>query len=101
MKRIFLFLIAFLILTSACSREKPDVRAFDGDVKEFRITARQFAFEPETIEITKGDRVRLIVTSVDVSHGLSIPEYGINERINPGQPVAIEFVAGKEGNFTF
>ena len=98
MKKIILPLMAFLLLILACSKENPgDV---NGDVKEFEITAKQFAFEPETIEINKGDKVRLIVTSVDVPHGFSILEYGINERLNPGEPAAIEFTADKEGEFT-
>ncbi len=69
-------------------------------IKEFQVTAKQFVFEPATIEVNKGDRVRLLVTSVDVPHGISIPEYGINERLDPGKPVTIEFIAEKEGTFT-
>ena len=69
-------------------------------VKEFKITAKQFQFNPATIEVNKGDKVRLIVTSVDVPHGISIPEYGINERLDPGKPVTIEFTADKQGTFT-
>jgi len=71
-----------------------------GDVKEFKITAKQFAFEPGTIEVNKGDKVRLIVTSIDVPHGIKIAEYGINERLDVGKPVTIEFTADKEGTFT-
>ena len=70
------------------------------DVKEFKITAKQFSFEPGTIEVNKGDKVRLIVTSVDVPHGFSIREYNINERLDVGKPVTIEFTADKEGSFT-
>jgi len=69
-------------------------------VKEFKMTAKQFAFEPSTIEVNKGDKVRLIVTSTDVPHGIAIPEYGINERLDPGNPVTIEFTADKQGSFT-
>ena len=69
-------------------------------VKEFKMTAKQFSFEPSTIEVNKGDKVRLIVTSIDVPHGISIPEYGINERLDPGKPVTIEFTADKQGTFT-
>lgn len=70
------------------------------EVKEFKITAKQFQFEPSTIEVNKGDKVRLIVTSIDVPHGIAISEYGINERLEPGKPVTIEFTADKEGGFT-
>ena len=102
MKKIFLFLIAFLLLISACSKENSSngTTPIQGDVKEFKMTAKQFAFEPETIEVNKGDRVRLIVTSTDVPHGIGIPEYGINERLDVGKPVTIEFIADKEGSFS-
>ncbi len=102
MKSIILFLIAFLLLISACSKENSSngTAPLQGDIKEFKITAKQFAFEPETIEINKGDKVRLIVTSMDVPHGFSIPEYGINERLDVGKPVTIEFIANKEGSFS-
>ena len=69
-------------------------------VKEFKLTARQFSFEPEIIEVNKGDKVRLIVTSIDIPHGIKIAEYGINERLDVGKPVTIEFTADKEGTFT-
>lgn len=70
------------------------------DFKEFKITAKQFEFDPSIIEANKGDKVRLIVTSMDVPHGFSIPEYGINERLDPGVPKTIEFVADMGGTFT-
>ena len=57
-------------------------------------------FDPGIIEVNKGDRVRLIVTSIDVPHGISIREYGINERLDVGKPKVIEFTADKEGTFT-
>ena len=123
MKKIILLLVLSIFLLSACAQQKPEdlvgqgtpvsqqVPASDKDVeekvvtpssevKEFKITAKQFQFEPSTIEVNKGDKVKLVVTSVDVPHGISIPEYGINERLDPGKPVTIEFTAEKEGTFT-
>ena len=103
-KKNFLIFIAAMLLVSACTRQKPDDLVGKGtpvgEVKEFKMTAKQFKFEPSTIEVNKGDRVRLIVTSVDVPHGIAIPEYKINERLEPGIPVTIEFTAEKEGTFT-
>ena len=114
MKKIILLLVLSIFLISACTQQKPEElvgggtpitqqeekKASGGEVKEFRITSKQFAFEPSTIEVNKGDKVKLIVTSVDVPHGIAIPEYGINERLDPGKPVTIEFTADKEGTFT-
>ena len=76
----------------------PPKQAASG-VKEFRMTAKQFKFDPDTIEVNKGDTVRLIVTSTDVPHGIAIPEYGINAKLAVGTPTTIEFVADKTGTF--
>ena len=122
MNKVIILLVLSIFLLSACTQQKPVERPEDligqgtpvpagekqveekvvvsEEVKEIKITARQFQFEPSTIEVNKGDRVRLVVTSIDVPHGMAIPEYGINERLNPGTPVTIEFTAEKDGTFT-
>ena len=123
MKKILLLVVLSIFLVSACAQQKPEdlvgqgspieqqVPAGDkqveekvvtqtGEIKEFTMTAKQFAFEPAVIEINKGDRVKIVVTSLDVPHGISIPEYSINERLDPEKPVTIEFTADKEGTFT-
>ena len=116
MRKIILFLVLGIFLISACAQqkvvEKPEdlvgqgtpvpqeTAATSGEVKEFKMTAKQFQFEPSTIEVNKGDKVRLIVTSTDIPHGIAIKEYGINERLDPGKPVTIEFIADKQGTFT-
>ncbi len=71
----------------------------EAQVREIRIVARQWEFEPNVIRVKKGERVRLIVTSEDVVHGLAFPDYGINKEIAPGNEVVIEFVADKGGEF--
>ena len=120
MKKIILFLVLGVLLISACSNRQPEnlvgqgsevpqqitsqintkQTESSGQVKEFKMTAKQFAFEPSTIEVNRGDKVRLIVTSLDVPHGIAIKEYGINERLEPGKPATIEFTADKQGTFT-
>ena len=113
MKKIILLLLLGIFVVSACSQQKPENLVGQGSdvpqqqnnqtqtlVKEFRMTAKSFSFEPSTIEVNKGDRVRLIVTSTDVPHGIAISEYGINERLDVGKPVTIEFTADKQGTFT-
>ena len=115
MRKIIFLLMLGIFLISACAQQKPEdlvgggstipqnevkAAAQSGEVKEFKMTAKQFSFTPGTIEVNKGDKVRLIVTSTDVPHGIAIPEYGINQRLEPGNPVTIEFTADKQGTFT-
>ncbi len=72
-----------------------------GARKEFIITAKQWSFSPATIKVKKGDKVVLKVTSTDVSHGLNLPAFSINETLEPGVTKTVEFVADKVGTFTF
>ena len=118
MKKIILLLVLLalsIFLIDACTQQNSanfvgqgtpvaqnevSAAAQSGQVKEFKMTANQFAFEPSTIEVDKGDKVRLVVTSIDVPHGIAIPEYKINQRLEVGKPVTIEFTADKQGSFT-
>lgn len=71
------------------------------EVKEFTMTAKQWAFEPSTITVNKGDRVRLIITSVDVAHGFGLPDFNVDARLEPGAATTVEFTADRTGTFTF
>lgn len=71
------------------------------NTQEFRITAKQWSFEPSVITVSEGDAVKLSVSSVDVTHGLRLAEFGISEILKPGKTVDIEFIANKKGTFSF
>ena len=71
----------------------------DMDVKEIKVEAYQFGYSPERITVKKGQAVRLLVTSRDVTHGVYIKAYGINEKIEKGKITKIEFPADKKGEF--
>ncbi len=72
-----------------------------GNVREIQMTAKQFEFIPSTITVKKGDTVKLIVTSIDVHHGLAIPQFGVNLNLPPHVPETVQFVADKAGQFSF
>lgn len=72
-----------------------------GEIKVFEMTAKQWEFEPSTITVNRGDTVELHIESLDVTHGFSLPDFGINEVLEPGKDVHVEFVADKTGTFTF
>lgn len=71
----------------------------DTEIKEINLEAYKFGFSPERIVVKKGETVRLLATSRDIPHGVSIKEYGINERLENGKVSNIEFVADKAGEF--
>jgi len=73
-----------------------------GEVKEFRIEAFEYGFNPSVIEVNQGDRVRIIAKSLDEPHGLAIPEFGVNLYLDEGgEEQVVEFIADKRGSFPF
>ncbi len=72
-----------------------------GPRKEFIITAKQWSFSPSVIKVKKGDMVVLKLKSADVTHGFSLPDFGINSAIKPGETKVVEFTVDKTGTFKF
>jgi cytochrome c oxidase subunit 2 len=64
------------------------------------VVAKRFEFEPARIEVTEGERVRLVVTSADGVHGIEIKKFKVAKLIpRGGKPVTIEFVASAAGEY--
>jgi cytochrome c oxidase subunit 2 len=72
-----------------------------GEIKEFELTAKQWEFSPNTITVNRGDIVKIHIESVDVTHGFALPDFGVNEILEPGNDIHVDFVADKVGTFTF
>ncbi len=90
---ITIFLTMFLFALPASGEENKDIR-------EIEVEAYRYAFKPDPIVVRKGEKVRLLVKSADVTHGIQIKEYRINEKLPKGETKAIEFTASKPGEFT-
>lgn len=73
----------------------------ESTTQTFDITATQFTFDPSTITVKKGDTVVLNITSNDVPHGFSLPDFDVNETLSPGSTKTVEFVADQTGSFSF
>jgi len=94
-----LFFLAFTAFgATSALRQEPAA-----EPKTFEVIAKRFAFEPATIEVIEGDRVRLVVRSADGPHGVEIKQFKVKKavpRAKPGDsPVIIEFVASVPGSF--
>jgi heme/copper-type cytochrome/quinol oxidase subunit 2 len=70
-------------------------------VKEFTITASKGRYTPDTLQVNKGDTVRLILYASDGNHGFVLPAFGINEFLEENDYKSIEFVADKDGIYKF
>lgn len=70
--------------------------------REFTLTAKDFRFSPDRIEVARDDIVKLTVRSQDdVSYSLTIDEYRVSKRVPAGGAVTFEFRADREGTFPF
>ncbi len=62
-------------------------------------------FNPEHIKVKKGQRVVWHLTNLertrDATHGFTLPGYGLSASLEPGETVTLEFVADKEGVYSF
>ena len=77
----------------------------NGNMVEVNMTAIRSHYEPEIVEVNKGDRVVLNLTNLertyDATHGFALPGYNITSSIEAGETVTLDFVADKEGVFSF
>ena len=77
----------------------------DGDTIEISMTAIRSHFEPEIVEVNKGDKIVWHLTNLertyDATHGFALPGYNITSSIEAGETVTLDFVADKAGVFSF
>ncbi len=90
---VLLTLAAIVVpMPAAASTAAPQKRTID-------VTARQFAFEPATLDIQRGDTVTIHLESLDAAHGLFIDGYDVDIHAEPGKSAETTFVADKAGKF--
>jgi len=69
--------------------------------REFTITAKDFHYSPERIEVAQDDLVKLTVRSEDVAHSFTIDEYRTVRRVPAAGSSTFEFRADRPGTFTY
>ena len=90
---LFLFLLGGLLPAQQGSSET--------EVREIRMTARKYRFDPKEIRVREGERVRLLITALDRKHGIRIKEFGIKTVLEKGKETVVEFVAERAGEYKF
>lgn len=130
---VLLLLVVPILLLSGCQSVKINPESFDPDlikakklvnfhaekykdekatgtlkngVRTIEIKAYQFFFEPTTIIMNKGEKIKLIITAEDIPHGFEIegfqiPDYDIDTVIRKGTPLILEFEADQVGVWQF
>jgi heme/copper-type cytochrome/quinol oxidase subunit 2 len=95
-------LIGSLLLTCAVLT----VGALAQTKREVSVTALKHQFriaghDKAEIHVTQDDLVRITLTSEDIPHSFTLPDYRIQKRVEPGKDVTFEFRAEKVGRFEF
>ncbi len=76
-----------------------------GNTVEIFMTAIRSHYEPEHVEVKKGDHVIWHITNLertkDATHGFALPGYNLTASIEPGETITFDFIADKDGTFTF
>lgn len=88
-------------ITGAATQPVTTVTPEETGPTVINMKAMQWRFDPQEIVVNEGDSVELTIESIDVRHGFSLPEFGVNEVLKPGSEVVINFVADKKGVFPF
>jgi len=70
-------------------------------VHEIQVTLRKYEFNPGSLRVKKGEKVRLIMVALDHDHGFRLDEFDVNQKIPKGTTTVVEFTAEKAGTFQF
>jgi len=69
--------------------------------REFSMSARDYRFMPDRLEVTQDDLVKLTIESADHAYSFTIDAYRLSRRIPGGSKTIIEFRADQAGTFDF
>lgn len=82
--------------------EKMGVTDTAKEEKTFTIEAGSFYYNPKTITVKKGTKVKIVMTSKDMMHDFNIDELNVKMPITKaGETNTVEFVADKVGKFEY
>ncbi len=77
----------------------------NGKNVEVRMTAIRSHYNPEHVEVSKGDHVVWHITNLerakDATHGFALSAYNINLSLEPGKTSTIEFDADQDGVYPY
>src|SRR5688500_18480574 len=69
--------------------------------RHFVVSAQRYRFVPARLEVFENDLVRIELRSEDIAHSLTVDDYRLSKRTEPGQPITFEFRAERPGTFPF
>ena len=87
----FLICIVFIQGVSATAAQNA--------ARTIEIHAKRFSFSPAEITLKKGETVKIVVTSEDVTHSLVIPDLQVNAEATKDHPAEATVTPEKAGDF--
>ena len=79
-----------------------DESTVSGEVVTFEVSASNFKFSEQEMQVKVGDTVKIVVTSIGGTHDFVLDEFDIKTKVlSSEQSETIEFVADKAGTFEF
>ncbi len=94
----WLVLLLFLVATGSLAAR---FRAQAADKpRVVTISARRFEFRPSQITLKKGETVKLLLQSEDVTHGFLMKALGIDTDIPAGETAEVTITPQTAGKFT-
>jgi heme/copper-type cytochrome/quinol oxidase subunit 2 len=74
--------------------------------RDFDVSAKKYKFvvsgaDGPEIRVSQDDLVRITLSSADIPHSFTLPDYRIQKRVEPGRDVTFEFRADRAGRFEF
>ncbi len=88
--------------TQVKGQQGAQAAATNGPVKEFTVDGSNFTFNPNTINVNKGDTLKITFKDDDGTHNLVIDGYNVStSTIHTGDSATVQFVADKTGTFAY
>ena len=66
-----------------------------------QLVARKFVFTPEQVTVKAGQRLQLVLRTLDFAHGFSLPDLKLRADLVPGQEVTLALQFDKPGEYVF
>jgi len=74
----------------------------EDDIRIIEVEGGSYYFDPDIIEVRRGETVRIVLNSVDMMHDFVIDELGVNTGVvSSGDSAVVEFVATELGEYEF
>jgi heme/copper-type cytochrome/quinol oxidase subunit 2 len=88
-------------LAAALAAFGAGAQEFTPNRREVSIVAREYAFNPDRIEVVQNDLVRVSLRSEDRAYSFAVDAYRILKRVGAGRTIVFEFRADQAGSFRF